>query len=141
MRSRIARMEPALAGSPPHLAAVTPRINPAAPLLTRLSARRIAVGGTPLPNERRPSERMDYDYYYQARHAAGEPLLFFRPMRETPRLDPRNSQKRATRPLAPRQSRQVEARAGDRAHPRGAAGSRRLPHRHRAGLRHRRRRN
>ena len=35
-----------------------------------------------------------------------------------------------------------KTKAGDRhrAHPRGAAGSRRLPHRHRAGVRHRRRR-
>ena len=44
------------------------------------------------------------------------------------------------RPLAPRQARQGQARAGDRAHPRSPRGAGRLPDRHRAGLRHRRRR-
>ena len=44
------------------------------------------------------------------------------------------------RPLAPREARQGAPEARDRPHPRGARGPRRLPHRHRAGLRHRRRR-
>ena len=42
--------------------------------------------------------------------------------------------------LAPLQDRQSEAQARHRSHPRGAGSPRRLPHRHRAGLRYRRRR-
>ena len=47
-------------------------------------------------------------------------------------------QQRRPRPLAPRQDRQGEAQARHRPDPRGAGGPRRLPHRHRPGLRHRR---
>ena len=46
----------------------------------------------------------------------------------------------AARPLAPRQDRQGQAQAGHRPHPRSAAGAGGPPHRHRAGLRHGRRR-
>ena len=42
------------------------------------------------------------------------------------------------RTLAPLQDRQGEAQARHRSHPRSARSARRLPHRHRAGLRHRR---
>ena len=46
----------------------------------------------------------------------------------------------AARPLAPRQARQGPAQGRHRPHPRRPRRSRRLPHRHRARLRHRRRR-
>ena len=60
------------------------------------------------------------------------------PCAKRPGWTPQNPQGRAARPLAPLQARQGAAEARHRPDARGAAGSRRLPHRHRARLRHRR---
>jgi hypothetical protein len=48
----------------------------------------IGGGGTPLPNERRPSERMAQHDDDDARRSACERVFFFRPLRQAPRLDP-----------------------------------------------------
>ena len=69
-----------------------------------------------------------------------DPALLVRPLRQAPRLDPASPHRRRSRPLAPRQARQGEAQARDRPDPRGPGRAGRLPHRHRARLRHRRRR-
>ncbi len=70
--------------------------------------------------------------------AAGRSALLLRPLRQAPRLEPLSPHRRRSRTLAPIEDRQGEAQARDRSHPRGARSPRRLPHRHRAGLRHRR---
>ena len=74
----------------------------------------------------------------KARRAAGHPALFVRPLRQAPRLEPASPHRRGSRALAPLQDRQGEAQARHRSDPRNSRSSRRLPHRHRAGLRHRR---
>ena len=66
------------------------------------------------------------------------PALFLRPLRQAPRLEPASPHRRRSGALAPRQGRQGQAQARHRSHARDAASPRRLPHRHRAGLRHRR---
>ena len=72
--------------------------------------------------------------------SAGKPQFLLRSLRQAPRLVAGGAEGRRARPLAPRQDRQGQAQAGHRPHARSAAGAGRLPHRHRAGLRHRRRR-
>ena len=62
----------------------------------------ICGGGTPLPNERLLSGRIDHGDR-DARRAAGRSALFVRPLRQAPRLDPPSPQRRISRPLAPRQ--------------------------------------
>ena len=101
----------------------------------------IARGGTPLPNERRTSERMAQHDDDDARRSPCERVLFFRPLRQAPRLDPHSSPRCGARALASRQDRQSQAQACDRSHARSPRRSRRLSHRHHAGLRHRRGRN
>ena len=70
--------------------------------------------------------------------APGKSQFFLWSLRQAPRLVARSAEACRARPLAPRQARQDQARAGDRPHPRNARGAGRLPDRHRAGLRHRR---
>src|SRR5262245_19467746 len=65
-------------------------------------------GGTPLPNERLLSGRIDYDSD-DARKAAGQPAFFLRPLRQAPRLDPSSPQRRTRRTLAPLERGQGEA--------------------------------
>ena len=106
----------------------------------RLTARArflISGGGTPLPTEGHLSGRIDYGQY-DARRAAGRAAFLLRPLRQAPRMEPASPHRRSPRTLAPLEDRQGEAQARHRSHPRGARGSRRLPDRHRAGLRHRR---
>ena len=71
---------------------------------------------------------------------AGQSQLLLWSLRQASRLVAGCAQRCRARPLAPRQDRQGQAQAGDRPHPRGARRARRLPDRHRAGLRYRRRR-
>ena len=73
-----------------------------------------------------------------ARRAAGHPALLVRPLRQAPRLEPPSPHRRGSRTLAPVEDRQGEAQARHRPDPRSAGSARGLPHRHRAGLRHRR---
>src|SRR3546814_8887128 len=71
---------------------------------------------------------------------AWESLLFLRTLREAPGVVPGRPERGGGRAISPGEARQDEARRGDRAleeDPRHAGG---LPPRHRAGLRHRRRR-
>ena len=94
-------------------------------------------GGTPLPTEGHLSGRIDHGQF-DARRAAGCAALLLRPLRQAPRLEPASPHRRSLGTLAPVQDRQGEAQACHRSDPRGAGGPRRLPHRHRAGVRHRR---
>ena len=70
--------------------------------------------------------------------AAGRSALLVRPLRQAPRLEPASPHRRGSRPLAPLEDRQGQAQARHRSDPRDSAGPRRLPHRHRAGVRYRR---
>ena len=72
----------------------------------------------------------------------GRPIRVFPPApAPNPRLHPRQARRRRPWPLAPRRRRQGQAQGRDRRHPRDPRRPRRLPHRHRAGVRHRRRGN
>jgi hypothetical protein len=70
--------------------------------------------------------------------AAGEPAFFLRPVRQAAGLVGGPAGERARRPLAPLRAGPGPAQARHRSHPRGSGGARQPPHRHRAGLRHRR---
>ena len=105
--------------------------------LTALLAFRICGGGTPLPNERLLSGRIDHGDC-DARRAAGRSALLVRPLCQAPRLDPPSPQRRVPRPFAPRERWQGEAQARHRRDARRAGSPGGLPHRHRAGFRHRR---
>ena len=109
------------------------------PRLTPPHGRRIPPRGTPLPNEGRLSERVD-DMTNPAMPAArpANPNFSSGPCAKRPGWSLDALPDARARPLAPRQDRQGQAQAGHRPHPRGARSAGRLPHRHRAGLRHRR---
>ena len=74
----------------------------------------------------------------EARRAACERVLLFRPLREAPRLDPPSPRGRRLRPIASREARQGEAQARHRPDPRSSGRSRRLSNRHHPGVGHRR---
>jgi hypothetical protein len=110
---------------------------------------RICGGGTPLPNEGRISERVfrhdtrptgDAAGLSASDHETGQSSVLVRPLRQTPDSFARQAVRRPARPVAPRRCRQGQAEGrhrDDARHPWRAGG---LPHRHRPGLGHRRRR-
>ncbi len=73
-----------------------------------------------------------------ARCAAVRAAFLVRPLRQAPRLEPASPHRRRSGTFAPVEDRQGEAQARHRPHPRDSRRSRRLSHRHRAGVRHRR---
>src|ERR1043165_964476 len=78
-------------------------------LLTEPSLFLMSASGTPLPNERLLSGRIDHDR--DADRAAIRAAFFVRALRQAPRLDPLRPQRCISRPLAPCQRRQGEAQA------------------------------
>ena len=72
---------------------------PRTPELTGRANSPIPASGTPLPNEGRLSGRIDHDD--QARCAAACAAFFFRPLRQTARLEPASTHRRGSGPLAP----------------------------------------
>src|SRR5919197_693344 len=76
-----------------------------------------------------------------ADRAAARSALLLGSLRQAPRLEPLLAHRRASRTLAPLENRQSEAQTRDRSDARSARSPRHVPHRHRAGLRHRRGRN
>src|SRR5260370_1236191 len=105
--------------------------------LTRLGSFLMSARGTPLPTEGRLSGRVDHEPS-EARPAAARSALLLRSLRQTSRLEPLGPHRRTSRTLAPLENWQSQAQACDRADARGAGSPRQLPHRHRAGFRHRR---
>ena len=75
--------------------------------LPPLAISAMSRGGTPLPNERRPSERMAQHDDHAPRRSACERVFFFRPLRKAPRLDPRQLSKtrRSAARIAPSSAR------------------------------------
>ena len=77
-------------------------------------------GGTPLPNERRPSERMAQYDDRGARRSPCERVFLFRPLRKAPRLDPDSPSRCGAGTFPSRQAPQSQAQASHRPDARSA---------------------
>ena len=95
-------------------------------------------GGTPLPTEGHLSGRIETWPIRCPALRPAVPHFSSGPCAKRPGWSLQALTDARPRTLAPVEDRQGEAQARHRSHPRDARGSGRLPHRHRAGLRHRR---